>query len=191
VLTSRSYYPGIVDAAWWAASTLATQADQMPRAALSRIVAVIWMFASVVFIAYFTASVTSTLTLQHLHGDINGPDDLPGKRVATVVGTTAEEYLLQHHIDRIPFPKIDDALDALRHEGADAVVYDAPVLMYYASHEASGKVQMVGSIFRKESYGIVFPTDSPYRKRVNEALLHIREDGTYDRLYAKWFGGRS
>ena len=34
---------------------LATQADQMPRATLARIVAVVWMFASVVFIAYFTA----------------------------------------------------------------------------------------------------------------------------------------
>ena len=46
-------------------------------------------------------------------------------------------------------------------------------------------------IFRKESYGIVFPTDSRYRKPVNEALLNLKEDGTYDRLYQKWFGGGS
>jgi polar amino acid transport system substrate-binding protein len=84
MLAHRSYFPGIFEACWWAASTLATQADQMPRAALARIVAVIWMFASVVFIAYFTAAVTSSLTLQQLRGDINGPEDLPGKRVATV-----------------------------------------------------------------------------------------------------------
>lgn len=191
VLSSRSYYPGILEAAWWAASTLATQADQMPRAALSRIIAVIWMFASVVFIAYFTASVTSTLTLQHLRGDINGPDDLPGKRVATVRGSTSEEYLTQRHLSSIPFAKIEDALEAVEHGGADAVVYDAPVLMYHASHEGNRKVQTVGPTFRRESYGIVFPTDSPYRKRVNEALLHIKEDGTYDRLYQKWFGGSS
>ena len=49
----------------------------------------------------------------------------------------------------------------------------------------------MGQIFRKESYGIVFPTDSPYRKRVNEVLLNLKEDGTYDRLYQKWFGGGS
>jgi polar amino acid transport system substrate-binding protein len=29
ILSQRSYYPGILEAAWWAASTLATQADQM------------------------------------------------------------------------------------------------------------------------------------------------------------------
>ena len=191
VLTHRSYYPGILEAGWWAASTLATQADQMPRTALARIVAVIWMFASVVFIAYFTASVTSSLTLQQLRSDINGPDDLPGKRVATVVGSTSAEYLKQHHINATEVANADDAFEALRHDQADAVVYDAPILLFYASHDGSGKVQPVGSIFHRESYGIVFPTDSHYRKRVNEVLLNLKEDGTYDRLYQKWFGGTS
>ena len=189
VLTRSSYYPGILDASWWAASTLATQADQMPRTALARIVAVIWMFASVVFIAYFTASVTSSLTLRQLRGDINGPDDLPGKRVATVRGSTSADYLMQHHVDAAAFSKIEDAIEALRSDQADAIVYDAPILLFYASHEGNGKVQPVGSIFRRESYGIVFPPDSRYRKPVNEVLLKLKEDGTYDRLYMKWFGG--
>ena len=189
LLTHSSYYPGILEACWWAASTLATQADQMPRTALARIVAVIWMFASVVFIAYFTASVTSSLTLQQLRGDINGPEDLPGKRVASIKGSTSVEYLNQHHIDVAEFPNAEDALEALQQGHVDAVVYDAPVLLYYASHDGNGKVQAVGSIFRKENYGIVFPADSRYRRPVNEALLKLKEAGAYDRLYKKWFGG--
>ena len=191
LLTRPSYVPGIFEACWWAASTLATQADQMPRTALARIVAVIWMFASVVFIAYFTAAVTSSLTIQQLHGDINGPEDLPGKRVATVQGSTSAEYLRRHNVDPAEFPKVEDAFQAIQQGQADAVVYDAPVLLYYASHEGKGKVQTVGNIFRKESYGILFPSNSPYRKRVNEALLKIRENGTYDQLYTKWFGAHA
>ena len=104
MLAHRSYFPGIFEACWWAASTLATQADQMPRAALARIVAVIWMFASVVFIAYFTAAVTSSLTLQQLRGDISGPEDLPGKRVATVKGSTSLDYLRSHNIEAMNSP---------------------------------------------------------------------------------------
>jgi len=191
ILTQRSYYPGILEAAWWAASTLATQADQMPRTALARMVAVLWMFASVVFIAYFTASVTSSLTVQQLRGDINGPDDLPGKHVASVQGSTSAAYLMQRGIDASEVSRVEDALEALQHNQVDAIVYDAPILLFYASHEGNGKVQPVGSIFRRESYGIVFPTDSQYRKPVNEALLNLKEDGTYDRLYTKWFGGGS
>lgn len=63
------------------------------------------------------------------------------------------------------------------------------VLLYCASHEGKGKAQVVGPIFRKENYGIVFPDKSPLRKRVNEALLKLRENGAYDQLYKKWFGG--
>lgn len=189
MLVHRGYFPGIFEACWWAASTLATQADQMPRAALARLLAVIWMFTSVVFIAYFTAAVTSSLTVQQLRGEINGPEDLPGKRVASVQGSTSAEYLRQHSVDPTEFAKVEEAFDALRQGQADAVVYDAPVLLYYASHEGKGKMQTVGAIFRKESYGILFPSDSPYRKRVNEALLKIKENGTYDQLYKKWFGG--
>ena len=189
MITHRSYFPGIFEACWWAASTLATQADQMPRAALARIVAVIWMFASVVFIAYFTATVTSSLTLQQLRGDISGPEDLPGKRVASVRGSTSMDYLRSHNIEAIEFTRVEEAFQAIQRGLADAVVYDAPVLLYYASHAGKGKVQVVGNIFRKESYGILFPSNSPHRKPVNEALLKIRENGTYDRLYIKWFGG--
>ncbi|MGE5220440.1 MAG: transporter substrate-binding domain-containing protein [Chloroflexota bacterium] len=189
MLAHRSYFPGIFEACWWAASTLATQADQMPRAAMARVLAVIWMFTSVVFIAYFTAAVTSSLTVQQLRGEINGPEDLPGKRVASVQGSTSAEYLRQHNINFIDFAKIEAAFDALQQGRVDAVVYDAPVLLYYASHAGKGKMQTAGTIFRKESYGILFPSDSPYRKRVNEALLKIKENGTYDQLYNKWFGG--
>lgn len=71
------------------------------------------------------------------------------------------------------------------------MVYDVPVLLHYASHEGKGKVQIVGTIFRKENYGILFSPNSSYRKRVNEALLKIKETGTYEQLYRKWFGGNS
>ena len=189
MLARPEYYPGIFEACWWAASTLATQADQMPRAALARIVAVFWMFASVVFIAYFTAAVTSSLTLQQLRGDINGPDDLPGKRVASVKGSTAEEYLRQRNFEIAEFAQVEDALQALQTNQIDAIVYDAPVLLYYAAHEGKGKTQTVGAIFRKENYGVAFPDKSPLRKRVNEILLKLKENGTYDQLYSKWFGG--
>jgi polar amino acid transport system substrate-binding protein len=189
MLTHRGYFPGIFEACWWAASTLATQADQMPRAATARVIAVLWMFMSVAFIAYFTAAVTSSLTVQQLRGDINGPEDLPGKRVGSIKGSTSVEYLRQRSVEPVEFTKMEEAYQALQDGQVDAVVYDAPVLLFYAAHEGKGKVQTAGAIFRKENYGIVFPSNSPYRKPVNEALLKLKENGTYDQLYTKWFGG--
>jgi polar amino acid transport system substrate-binding protein len=190
-VVSRAYYPGILEACWWAAATLATQADQMPRTAMARVVSLIWMFTSVVFIAYFTAAVTSSLTLRQLHGDINGPQDLPGKRVVTVQGSTSAEYLRQHDIVATEVSDPASLFERLQQGEAQAVVYDAPVVMYYASHDGRDRVHLAGTIFRRENYGILFPSDSKLRKRVDEALLQLKENGVYDQLYRKWFGSDS
>ena len=190
MIENHAYFPGIFEACWWAASTLATQADQMPRSAFGRAIAVLWMFTSVVFVAYFTASVTSSLTVQQLQGDIKGPEDLPGKQVATTTGSTSALYLRQQNVQVMEFPKIEQAYEALSIGQADAVVFDSPVLLYYSAHQGKGKVTLVGPIFRRESYGIVFPQNSPYRLHVNNALLTLKENGGYQRIYDKWFSSR-
>lgn len=191
MIENRSYFPGIFEACWWALSTLATQADQMPKSALGRVIAVFWMFVSVVFVAYFTANVTASLTVQQLHGDINGPEDLPGKQIATTTGSTSAAYLHQQHSQLLEFPKIEQAYEALLNGQADAVVFDSPVLLYHAAHDGKGKMSVVGPVFRKESYGIVFPPNSPYRKPVDNALLTLKENGTYQKLYDRWFKSTS
>jgi polar amino acid transport system substrate-binding protein len=188
LIPDTRYYPGIFHALWWAAGTLATQADQMPKHWLARIVAILWMFTGVIFVAYYTAQLTAALTVEQIQGDINGPDDLPGKRVATTRGSTAAAFLAETHARVQEFDSIQDAYDALLASTVDAVVFDAPVLLYFAEHEGKGRVQMAGNVFRKEDYGIVFAEGSPLRKRVDEALLGLRENGTYLQIYQKWFG---
>jgi polar amino acid transport system substrate-binding protein len=179
IIPTEAYFPGIFHAAWWAAGTLATQADAMPRSVLARLMAVLWMFTGVVFVAYFTAQVTASLTVQQLRGSIQGPDDLPGRRV-----------LRHHHAAVREVVRLEDAYHALLREDVDAVVFDAPVLLYYAAHEGKGKVQIVGPVFRKENYGMVCRNQSPWRKRLDTALLTLRENGTYEQLYDKWFRGK-
>jgi polar amino acid transport system substrate-binding protein len=86
---------------------------------------------------------------------------------------------------------IPDAYKALLNSDVDAVVFDAPVLLYFAANEGKGRVQMIGAPFRKEDYGIIFRPNNPLRREVNAMLLTLREDGTYQRIYEKWFGGPS
>jgi polar amino acid transport system substrate-binding protein len=189
-LENSAYFPGIFKACWWAAATLATQAEEMPKSALGRVMAVIWMFISVVFIAYFTATVTTSLTVEQLQSNIKGPQDLAGKRVATIAGSTSANYLKQQKIGATEFKQIDEAYSALNNTDVDAVVFDAPIILYYAAHDGKGKVQVVGSIFRKESYAIALPNGSLYRKPINNALLSLQEKGTYQEIYDKWFSNK-
>lgn len=187
IIPTDKYYPGILYALYWAATTLATQAEQAPRQWVARLVTVLWMFVGVVFVAFYTAQLAATLTVQQIQGGINGPSDLPGKTVATTAGSTAAASARGLRADVVEVGRIEDAYKALNDKQVDAVVFDAPVLLYYAAREGKGRVQLVGTPFRKEDYGIVFPRNSALRKQVNVALLTLREDGTYQRLYDKWF----
>ena len=47
---------------------------------------------------------------------------------------------------------------------------------------------MAGSIFNPEDYGFAFPQKSDLRSAVDQSLLDIEQDGTYDLLKRKWFG---
>jgi polar amino acid transport system substrate-binding protein len=57
------------------------------------VVAVLWMFASILFIAFYTAQLTATLTMQQIQGSISGPGDLQGRKIATTTGSTAATFL--------------------------------------------------------------------------------------------------
>jgi polar amino acid transport system substrate-binding protein len=48
-------------------------------------------------------------------------------------------------------------------------------------------LQIVGLIFRSYKIGFIVHEGSPLRKQINEALLAIYADGTYEDIYAKWF----
>jgi polar amino acid transport system substrate-binding protein len=184
---SKSYIPGIFQAMAWALSAAAGQQNNDPRSYLGRIMSVAAIFVSLLFLTYWQAELTSSFTVQQLQGDISGPDDLPGKQVGATKGSTSASYLQSNNAILHEFQTIDEAFAALESGKLDAVVFDSPVLLYHASHAGRGKVRVVGPVFKRENYGILFPRGSPLRKRVNEALLTMREDGTYDTLYNKWF----
>ncbi len=190
MVVSKNYFPGIFQVFFWGLGTLATQADSMPRHWISRIVAVLWMFTSVVFVAFYTAQLTATLTAQQFKSEINGPEDLPGKKIATIAGTTSADYVRSNGIESALYSSADDAARALLNKEVDAVVFDAPILQYLAAHKLNGRVNVVGPVFHSEDYGFAFSPDSALRKQVDNALLVMRENGAYDRLVEKWFGRR-
>lgn len=190
---SPKYFQGIGEAVWWAAVTLTTvgYGDKTPRNFPGKLFALFWMFAGYFVFAYFTASVTSSMTVQHIEDNIQGPSDLMNKKVATVRGSVAEDYLLGMGVQPTTYRDVDEAYHELKSKKVDAVVFHEPVLRYYATHRGKGEMKMVGPVFQKQNYGFVFQVDSPVQEEVNQALLKLIETGDYDRLHHKWFGDKS
>lgn len=186
---SRSYFPGIFQAFAWSIGFLGFIPDTFPHRALGRLLGILWGFIAIIFVSYFTATLTTNLTVNTYAGQIGGPSDLPGKKVATVAGTTSERRLQDMGIPATGMKSIEDCYRALRDGSYDAVVFDAPVLRYYASGDGAGAVELAGPVFHEEDYGFAFPQDSDLRPKVDQTLLEIRQDGTYELIKRKWFGG--
>ena len=185
---SRSYFPGIFQSFAWSLGFLGFMPDTFPHRSLGRLLGIFWGFVSILFVSYFTATLTTNLTVSTYEGQISGPSDLIGRKVATVAGTTSSQYLESMGIAATGLPSIDDCYRGLRDGTFDAVVFDSPVLRYYATEDGAGAVEIAGPIFHAEDYGLAFPLKSELRAPVDQALLDIRQDGTYDLIKRKWFG---
>ncbi len=185
------YAQGLWQSIWWAVVTVTTvgYGDKTPKGVAGRLFGLFWILAGYFVFAYFTASVTTTATVQELHGTISGPGDLFGKKVATVEKSTAADYLAEQGVPIVVVDDIGNAFPLLESGKVDAVVYDAPVLQHYASKAGKGKVKVVGLLFQEQNYGIALQVESPYREKVNIALLELIESGAYKEIADKWFGG--
>ena len=185
------YLRGVIEGIWWVFLVVATgeYRDSETRSVIKRLLTAAWWLVGVALIAQFTATITANLTVQQLTSTISGPGDLPGKSIATVGTSTAAGFLSAHGLPFVPVDRIEDAYALLDQGQVQAVVYDSPVLLYYAATKGNGRTQVVGAIFKPEKYGIALPSGSPLRKPINETLLGLYQDGTYETIRAKWFGG--
>ena len=187
---SQNYFPGVFEGMYWALITASTigYGDKVPKRWVGRILAGILIIIFLPIFGYFIAQLSSDLTVNSLKNEINGPEDLAGRRVAVVKGTTSEKYMQEQRAYLFGYDNIEEAYEALFAETVDAVVYDAPVLLYYANGDGKDRVSVVGKKFAPQDYAIAVPSGSQWREKINRALLGLEESGDAARIKSKWFG---
>ena len=186
-MVSKSYFPGIFQAFAYGLGMLAAQPDDTPKHWVNRILGLALAFVSIIFVAYYTATLTANLTVEKFNSQIASPSDLVGKKVCTVNDTTSSSFLTEHKIAYLGVGSIDDCYAGIKSGAFEAVVFDAPVLAFHISQGGSDAA-LVGTVFQTEDYGIAFRNGSDLRKQADEALLKLREDGDYEMIKQKWFG---
>ena len=164
---------GIGAGFWWAAVTMTTvgYGDKAPKTPGGRLVALVWMFASLVIISGFTAAITTALTVGSLDTPVKGLHDLHAVRTGTVSGSTSMQYLAEAYISFHEFETIQDALQALQSGNIDAVVYDEPILRYMTDAGDFKGIRVLEQSFRLEYYAIALPPGSPLTEKINRSLL--------------------
>ncbi len=120
--------------------------------------------------------------------------DLKKLKVGVQTGTTGDEAVTKllgktsANIKRYESTPL--ALKELEAGGVDAVVADNGVVIHYVANNPGGKFKTVADAeFVPEQYGIAIRKgNTELLEKVNQGLAAIKTDGTYARIYAKYFG---
>lgn len=189
----RAAGPGLGNAFWWAAVTMTTvgYGDMAPKTVGGRLVALVWMFASIIVISSFTASITASLTLEELSGKVRGLADLPNVRVGAVADSSSADFLARRGIAAIPIERSSDGLEAVAEQGIDAFVHDRPILEYQVRRQFRGELSVLPETFAPQYYAIGLPRRSALRERLNRALLSHTDSDAWPQLLERYLGRRT
>ncbi len=138
-------------------------------------------------IPYF---VTGQMILVSEDSKITRYQDLAGKKVATIRGSTGDIGIgeLVPDAERIRFERNFEALRALKERRVEAFVQDFVLL--YTLLQKNPHLKMAGvQPFRPGRYGLaVRKGDQEWLDFINATLTKMKETGNYEKLLDKWFG---
>ncbi|MBJ7538768.1 transporter substrate-binding domain-containing protein [Marinomonas transparens] len=137
----------------------------------------------------------SILLSSKLKGEVTSYRDLNNAKykIATKLGTTAD-YATKRYMSKAKInlfeTESEGALEVIN-GNADAFVYDLPYNAIYSAQN-EGKVVHLDTPFTYEPLGIAVRKGDPdFLNFLNNYLAQIKGDGTYDKIYQKWFASNS
>ncbi|SFI64874.1 basic amino acid ABC transporter substrate-binding protein [Thermoflavimicrobium dichotomicum] len=128
--------------------------------------------------------------------NIKSLKELNGKRIGVQSGTTGEEVVKaafgKTYANLKGYDVVPAAVDDLQLKRLDAVVVDKAVAIDYLKKLGSDKFQTIEDpSLKTEYYGIaVKKGNKEVLNKINEGLKKIRQNGTYDKIYKKYFGNK-
>ena len=122
--------------------------------------------------------------------DIKGIDDLKGKVVGAQVGSIPADMAKALPASQVK--EIDSNSQIfmeLKAGTIDGAIIDNAVAMFYLKQGADKDLKLVGNPTESTGIALGFKKgNTKLRDDVNKALKEMKEDGTYQKIYEKWFG---
>ncbi|OFW47220.1 MAG: hypothetical protein A2163_08540 [Actinobacteria bacterium RBG_13_35_12] len=119
--------------------------------------------------------------------DIKTKEDLKGKDVGVL--ETEKNYLDEDYLLNFKIESFDDIVmvfDSLKNKDIDGVLISLPIGVNLLA-ENEGIYSVLEVVESNKEFGIVFSKGNTLKEEVDRILERIKEDGTYDDIYNKWF----
>ena len=183
---------GLGSGFWFSAVTMTTvgYGDKAPVSPLGRLLALVWMFTSIIIISFFTGAIASAFTTSQLEGLVAGPKDLPRVRVGTIAGSAGAETLGERGVRATLFDTVPEGLAALAAGELDAFIHDEPILRYHLERAHADDLHILEATFEPQPYAIALPSESPLREEINRGLLETISADDWNEVVEGFLTGR-
>ncbi len=180
---------GLGNGFWWSAVTMTTvgYGDKSPRTVGGRVVALIWMFASLIIIAGFTASIAASLTANQLGQDLLRDRPLSKLTVGVLAGSSAEQFANSAGSTVRSYPTLEGAANGVRDGEVEVVLHDAPILQYMSRTDQPWLTVAPGTLVR-EDFGIGLAPGSRFREVINGHVLSLQHDDSWAEAKRRYLG---
>ncbi|HTY40651.1 MAG TPA: transporter substrate-binding domain-containing protein [Thermoanaerobaculia bacterium] len=189
---SGSAFQGMGSGFWWSGVTTVAvgYGDKVPITLWGRLVALLWMFVSLILVTAFAAFVTAKLAVAEF-GQVRGPANLHNAVVGTVEGAAVGEFLRRERIRHRIYPSIPRALQSLRSGEVGAVAYDVWILEYFVQRETRRDLEVLPQTFDQQILAFPLPDGSPLRDPINGVLRRFLPQPGWRDLQDKYLSSES
>ncbi len=182
---------GLWSGIWWSAVTMTTvgYGDKAPKSVGGRIIGLIWMFAAIIMISGFTASIASSLTVNQLGWEKSKIDDYKEDKIATVEGSATQQFLKKRFFKKLVYYKsLNECVDALKQNKVVGVAYDYPQITHIALRDTTGQLEMSSVKYNAQLYAFGFSESLSETKKeiITNELLKIIESSDYNIVLSEY-----
>ena len=128
--------------------------------------------------------------------DIQTKADLEGKLVSTQQSSSSVDKIMEDESgifgklggDLVLYPSNNNSFSDLESGRVDAIVVGEVYGRYYMKQSGKDIYRVLEDNFGEDEMAVAFKKDNKeLQERVDAALAEMKEDGTFDEIYDKWF----
>jgi polar amino acid transport system substrate-binding protein len=122
---------------------------------------------------------------------IKSLEDLEGQTLGVQSGTTGKMYAEENAPEGVELKDYEDValeLTSVKSGQVPAAINDIPVLLDFAKENPDVEVAAQFETGEQYGFGMKKGTSQELQAVVNRVIQRAKDDGTYERLYEKWFG---
>ena len=185
-----AYRDGIFDAFWFALVTITTvgYGDFVPESRRGKVLAMVWMIASLFALGGFIAEVSNTLGSEVVTRDVSSADDLSGKQVGAVEASVHQTFAEKHGATVIEVDSQEELYSQLEAETVDAIVTNPFSISVHEAERGEPPLASVDVLFNKFSETLALSEGHPLKEDIDRALLELVDSGAVDSILERWTG---